>query len=126
MTPGAALVEGDEVRKVTAEAENGSFTLLPRHIDFVAALVPSLLSCTGDDGIRVFAVDEGILVKCGDDVFVAVRRAVGGGGLEALARTVGEEFEHLDEHERRARSAVARLEAGALRRFAELGARHHG
>ncbi len=34
----------EEVTKVTAEAGNGSFCLLPRHIDFVAALVPGLLS----------------------------------------------------------------------------------
>jgi len=30
-----------EVTKVSAEAENGSFCLLPRHIDFVAALAPA-------------------------------------------------------------------------------------
>ena len=30
--------------KVIAEAENGIFCLLPRHIDFVTTLIPSLLS----------------------------------------------------------------------------------
>ena len=29
-----------EVTKVVAEAENGSFGILPKHIDFVAALAP--------------------------------------------------------------------------------------
>ncbi len=43
LLPTEVLVD-EEVVKVTAEAENGSFCLLPRHIDFVAALVPSLLS----------------------------------------------------------------------------------
>lgn len=34
----------EPVRKVVAEAPNGSFCLLPAHIDFVTALVPGLLS----------------------------------------------------------------------------------
>lgn len=126
LTPGAPLLE-EEVRQVTAEAENGSFSLLPRHIDFVASLVPSLLSFEPAEGdTRYVAVDEGILVKCGDEVLVSVRRAVGGGGLGELERTVDEEFRRLDEHERTARSAVARLEAGAIRRFAELGEQERG
>jgi len=33
----------EEVTKVSAEAENGSFTLLPNHIDFVTAIVPGIL-----------------------------------------------------------------------------------
>jgi F-type H+-transporting ATPase subunit epsilon len=31
---------------VIAEAQNGSFCLLPHHIDFVAALAPGLLAYT--------------------------------------------------------------------------------
>ncbi len=127
LTPTRTLVEV-EVSRVTAEAENGSFCLLPRHIDFVAGLVPGLLSYieTGEETIRYAAIDEGILVKCGDDVLVSVRRASCGADLEALERTVAEEFRQLDEHERIARSAMARLEAGALRRFGQLGKEGHG
>ena len=43
LLPTEILVD-EEVVKVVAEAQNGSFCLLPRHIDFVAALVPGLLS----------------------------------------------------------------------------------
>jgi len=126
LTPGATLLE-EEVRKVTAEAEDGSFCLLPRHIDFVASLVPSLLAFTPIDGQRCYvAIDEGILVKCGDDVLVSVRRAIGGSVLDELQQTVEDEFRRQDESERTARSAVARLEAGAIRRFAELGERGRG
>ena len=66
-----------EVSKVIAEANNGSFCLLPRHIDFVAALAPGLLSIEDDKGQEVFmAVDEGILVKKGQDVSVSTRNVV--------------------------------------------------
>jgi F-type H+-transporting ATPase subunit epsilon len=114
-----------EVTKVIAEAENGSFCLLPRHIDFVAALVPGLLFFTEDEDREEFlAIDEGILVKCGAEVLVSTRTAVRGPNLGALRRTVEERFRHIDEREKQARAAAARLEADLVRRFMELG--EHG
>jgi F-type H+-transporting ATPase subunit epsilon len=110
-----------EVAKVVAEAENGSFCLLPRHIDFVAALVPGILryaTLHGEEGF--VGVDAGTLVKRGDDVLASVVNAVHGRELGRLSATVQERFRHLDEDERQARGALARLEAGALRRFYEL------
>ena len=110
----------EEVRKVTAEARNGSFCLLPAHIDFVAALVPGLLSFEIGGGKEVFlAVDEGVLVKQGENVLVSTRNAVRGPDLGRLRRTVEEEFKVLDDRERMARSAIAKIEAGFVRRFLE-------
>ena len=43
LLPTEVLID-EEARKITAEAQNGSFCLLPRHIDFVTALVPGILS----------------------------------------------------------------------------------
>ncbi|MCF7985124.1 MAG: F0F1 ATP synthase subunit epsilon [Thiohalocapsa sp.] len=115
--PTETLVDAP-VRKVIAEAENGSFGMLPRHIDFVAALVPGILIYVDEDGAeRFYAVDAGTLVKVGDEVRVSTFNAIAGTDLGALKRTVQESFEALEEHEREARSALARLEAGTLRRF---------
>lgn len=124
--PSEVVVE-TAVSKVVAEAENGLFALLPRHADFVAALVPGVLAYVpeGEDAERFLAVDEGVLVKCGDAVWVATRRAAAG-ELATLEQTVAEAFRRLDEHERTARTAVGRLEAGALRRFAALSEGRHG
>ncbi len=117
------LEEG--VRKVIAEALNGQFCLLPRHIDFVTALVPGLLSYESEDGKEYFvAVDEGVLVKSGREVLVSVRNAMLGPDLKQLRRVVEEEFKILDEHERAARSAVSRIEVNFIRRFLEI--REHG
>jgi F-type H+-transporting ATPase subunit epsilon len=110
-----------EVSKITAEAENGVFCLLPRHVDFTAALVPGLLSFTGMDGEEVFlGVDEGILVKVGSEVLVSVRDAVLGPNLGTLRRTIEERWHVVDERERLMRSSAARLEASLVRRFLEL------
>lgn len=120
LIPTEVLIDED-VDKVVAEAEEGYFCLLPRHIDFVASLIPGILSFAGRDGVeRLVAVDEGILVKCGDSVMVSTLNAVRGTDLGDLRAAVNENFRQLDEHERRARSALARLEAGTVRRFVAL------
>jgi F-type H+-transporting ATPase subunit epsilon len=110
-----------EVTKITAEAENGSFCLLPRHIDFVAALTPGLLSYETADGREEFlAIDEGILVKSGAETLVSTRNAAHGADLGALQQKIREHFEAIDERERMTRSAVAKIEADFVRRFMEL------
>lgn len=126
LLPTEVLID-ENVTKVIAESENGSFCLLPRHIDFVAALVPGLLSFVSEDGREQFlAVDEGILVKCGPEVRVSTRRAAIGPDLGTLKRTIEEQFRILDDREKMTRSAVARLEAEFVRRFMQLGEPGHG
>jgi F-type H+-transporting ATPase subunit epsilon len=121
LLPTEVLVD-EEVVKVTAEAENGSFSLLPRHIDFVAALVPGLFSFVKtEDGVEEFlAVDEGILVKCGPEIMVSTRQAARGAELGTLKATVEQTFKVLTDQEKRARSALANLEANFIRRFLKL------
>jgi F-type H+-transporting ATPase subunit epsilon len=112
-----------EVDEIIAEGPQGSFALLPRHIDMASALIPGILTCITPEGDEIFfAVDEGILVKQGDDVFVSVRTAVKG-ALGELREAVVRMTMDIDEKERSAQSAVARLEASFVRRFVELGKR---
>ncbi len=126
LLPTELLIDA-EVVKVVAEAPNGWFCMLPRHIDFVAALVPGILLFTGPTGEeRLLAVDEGTLVKRGRDVLVSVTNAVTGEDLGGLQQAVDLNFRILDEEARAARTALARLEAGALRRLLEFERQTHG
>jgi F-type H+-transporting ATPase subunit epsilon len=114
----------EEVSKVTAEAQNGSFCLLPEHIDFAAALAPGLLSFKAEESEEVFlAVDEGVLVKNGYHVSVSTRNAVRGPNLGQLRKTIEEKFKSLDDREKTARSVMARIEASFVRRFLEIHGR---
>jgi F-type H+-transporting ATPase subunit epsilon len=120
LLPTQVLVDAS-VSKVVAEAENGSFGLLPRHIDVVTALVPGILTYVDSDGRQqLVGIDEGILVKCGDEVRVATGRAIRGTNLDTLKREVERWFLEMDEQAAIARTAMARLEAGVVRRFTEL------
>ncbi|MCK9405891.1 MAG: F0F1 ATP synthase subunit epsilon [Methanothrix sp.] len=100
-----------EVTKVVAEATNGSFCLLPKHIDFVAALVAGIISFESENGEEYLAVDEGVLVKRASEVRVSTRRAVRSKDLGELKEIVKQEFRTLDERERKTRSILAKLEA---------------
>ena len=109
------------VSKVIAEAENGSFCLLPRHLDFVTSLAPGILTYTDSDNReRYVGVAEGVLVKTDREVLVSVEHGVKGENLGELRDTVSQHFEAIDERERQAVSAVARLEADFVRRFLDL------
>ena len=125
LLPSVVLLD-TAVTKIVAEAENGSFCLLPRHVDFVAALAPGILSYWTQEGEHFLAVDEGTLVKCGQQVLVSTRNAAAERSLAALKDTVITEFHAIDEHERQTRTALGRLEAAAMRRFLELEERMHG
>ncbi len=120
LIPSKVLLEM-EVKKIVAEAEDGSFGILPHHIDCVAALVPGILAYQPESGEEQFAaIDSGIIVKQGDEVFVSTTNAVIGAPLGELQKTVEEEFETLDDREKMTLTALAKLEANFIRRFIEI------
>lgn len=119
MTPERIMVNRS-VKKIVAEAENGFFCLLPRHVDYLAGLVPGILSYWDDNREYLLAVDEGTLVKCSDVVKISVRNAIPGDSLQELETQVREQFKQLDQREQQIRLALRKLEADFVRRFVEL------
>jgi F-type H+-transporting ATPase subunit epsilon len=121
LLPTAILVD-EKVDKVVVEAADGSFCLLPRHIDCVAPLVAGILSfvpaATGAE--RYLAIDEGVLVKQGDEVLVSSRDGVLGEDLGELERLIAERFRTLDEQEKMSRAASAKIESGFIRKFYDM------
>ncbi|MBB6185976.1 F0F1 ATP synthase subunit epsilon [Rhodanobacter sp. MP7CTX1] len=121
LLPYGVFLEKAEVSRVVAETRDGSFGILPHRLDCVAALVPGILIyVTEADGTVYLAVDEGVLAKAGADVYVSVRRAIGGPSLAELHDAVKREFLTVDEQERDVRVAVAKMESGLISRFAEF------
>ena len=119
LLPFHIFAEKTGVLRMVAETREGSFGILPRRLDCVAALTPGILTYeTEAEGEGFVAVDEGVLVKTGRDVLVSVRRAIGGSDLRQLRDAVQKEFLTLDEHEQNVRTVMAKLETGFLRRFA--------
>jgi F-type H+-transporting ATPase subunit epsilon len=118
--PSEILID-EEVIKIVAEAQNGFFCLLPRHIDYLSTLVPGIFYYFSPDGSEKFlAVDQGILVKCGLEVLVSIRNAVQGPELGVLEKMIKEQFEVEEEREIATNLAFSKLEANFVRRFMEV------
>ncbi|WP_417382481.1 F0F1 ATP synthase subunit epsilon [Gimesia sp.] len=110
------------VMKVIAEAENGSFCLLPRHVDFVSALLPGILTFVDEQNCETYlGIGGGILTKTGAEVRISTIYAVQGEDLGTLRQKVADQFEAQHERERLVRSAIAKLEADILRHFVKQG-----
>lgn len=120
LLPFDVLVDVAEVLRVVVDTAAGSFGLLPHRRDCVAALVPGILIYEAAAGEVFVAVDEGVLVKCGPEVLVSVRRAIAGTDLGLLRRRVEEEFLRLDATELGLRSVMDRVEARFMRRLASF------
>jgi F-type H+-transporting ATPase subunit epsilon len=119
LLPFRVFAEQVGVSRIVAETPAGSFGLLPRRLDCVAALTPGILVYETDSQGEVYvAVDEGVLVKTGASVLVSVRRALGGADLGRLRAAVEQEFLTLDEYEKSVRSVLAKMESGLIRRMA--------
>ena len=124
LLPFRIFAEKAGVSRIVAETREGSFGLLPHRLDCVASLAPGILFYENESEGEVYvAVDEGVLVKTGLDVFVSVRNAIGGTDLGKLREAVDREFLNLNEREQNVRSVMAKMESGFIQRLAEF---HHG
>jgi len=119
LLPSEVLLE-EEVVRIRAHAENGWFGMLPKHVDTVTALLPSVLIFERPGKPEEYlAVDHGILVKCGPEVRVSTRNAVRGTSLEQLKHEVEKKFLEREELEKKARAFEAKLETDLVRRLLE-------
>jgi F-type H+-transporting ATPase subunit epsilon len=121
LLPFTIFLASEAVSRIVVVTPSGSFGLLPHRLDCVTALAPGILSYSTPAGNEInVAVDRGVLIKTGAQVRVCVRRAMSGAGLGDLQRAVDQEFLKLDESEHSRRSALAAMESGFIRRFAEV------
>ncbi len=121
LLPFQIFTEKTGIARIVAETRAGSYGFLPQRLDCIAPLVPGILIYENEEEGEVYvAVDEGVLVKVGQNVSVSVRNAIGGTDLSQLHEAVEKEFLDLNEREQNVRSVLAKIESGFIRRFAEF------
>ena len=121
LLPSKIFVEKRDVLRIVAETREGSFGLLPHRLDCVAALAPGILTYeTETDGEVFVAIDEGVMVKAGQDVLISVRRAIAGKDLAQLHDAVKQDFLTASNDEKSVHAVMAKMETGFLHRFAIL------
>lgn len=121
MLPSKALLEA-EVSKITAPGTEGSFQVLPRHVNVAWSLQTGILGVTlaGQDQEVFYAIDRGVLVKCGDLVYVSCFEAIKGNSLEELNREIRERFDEIDEREKKTRQVLLRMEMNTKLRLGQI------
>jgi len=121
LLPYGILIDKNDVKRVVIETRQGSFGFWPNRLDCVAALAPGILTYESrEEGVVYTAIDEGVVIKTGAEVFISVRNAISGKELGKLREAVEHEFVNLEEKERNVRAVLAKLESGFIRNFQEL------
>jgi len=121
LLPHKVFMNTTSVNRVVVDTNSGSYGFLPQRLDCVAALVPGILTYeTASGAVHYVAVDEGVLIKTENEIQVSVRNAIGGADLGKLRETIEREFINLNESERIARTAVAKLESEFIQSIKKL------
>jgi len=120
LLPFRVFAEIKNVSRIVMETSEGSFGILPKRLDCVAALVPGIFTYETDQ-VHYVAIDEGIMIKAGNEVMISVRKAIGGADLGKLHESVDREFKQLDELEKNSRSVMAKLETSLMLQLEKFG-----
>ena len=96
--PYKIFMEVNGVKRIVAESEKGAFGILPNRLDCVSTIVPGVLVYETDHE-HYLAVDEGILLKAGPQVLLAVHHAIAGPDLKDLHEVVKNEFLNMSKEE---------------------------
>lgn len=110
-----------EITKLIAEGVNGSFCLLPRHIDFVSALKESILTYQLLNGEEEYlAHTSAILVKCKENVYIATKYVLESNSLGDLQRSISEKFQNIEAEEKKTKTFLTQMETEFVERFLEI------
>lgn len=121
LLPFGVFTEKRDIARIVAETGHGSFGILPHRLDCVAALLPGILTYEEKNKVEAYvAVDEGVMAKIGEEVFVSVRNAIAGNDLHELREAVEREFVNLDQQDRDTRMALAKMENSLIRSLMEF------
>jgi F-type H+-transporting ATPase subunit epsilon len=121
LLPYQVFAEKTEVSRIVVKTTKGELGIWPNRLDCTAALLPGILTYENEAEGEIFiAVDQGVLVKTGQDVMISVRNAIAEKSLDQLHEAVEKEFIELDQREQNVRSVMAKMESGFIRRFMAL------
>lgn len=120
LLPHKLFLHETAVSRVVVNTEAGSYGFLPARLDCVTALQSGLVIYESSGEEHYVAIDQGILVKMGDRISIAVRNAISGTSLGELHLKVKDVFRNIDEEERQVRNVMANLESGFIKNFEQL------
>ena len=126
MTP-EKIVDELEISRLSAEGEEGSFVILPGHIDLLSILKRCIVTIQDKAStFQVYAADGGVLTKEGDTVRISSPFVVKGENVvsedpeEGLAAVIERSLKKLEKESADVQTGSFRLESDLVRRMVEL------
>lgn len=120
LLPYKVFFESDIIKSLIVEGPQGFIGILPKRLDCVTSLVPGIMTMKTTEGEFHFAIDEGVLTKFGDEVYISVRDAVAGASLAELKDAVEKDFAKRMEDESNLKMVLSKLEVSFARRLMEF------
>ena len=116
-----------DIQKVVFETLNGYQTLLPKHVDYVAALNTGIISYVTTDGEEGYlACHEGVVVKKAQQVTISAQGVLWADTLDELQENIAVSYKENEEQRKELNLAMARLELGLMRGFQRLQRNDNG
>lgn len=114
--PFEILLEKEGVARITVETSKGSAGILPLRLDCVMFLVPGILTyqCHGNEEQYV-AIDEGLLIKKGQNVSISVRQGIAQADLGTIRKTIEERLKAREKKEQHMRKTLSQLESSLVK-----------
>ncbi len=110
MTPSSIILK-EKIVKLVAYGKEGSFCLKPRHVDYISALVSSVVKYNIKDGNDGYiSISNGILTKNGAIVKLTVMAGTCGSSLEEVSNSSIEKMQLAKESEQKAKNVISSLE----------------
>ena len=109
------------IQKITIEGIDGFRSLLPKHIDFITALKPGIMTyVTTDNATKYLACNQGLFVKCGTQVSISTPWAVISDDLEHLKHHIKQNMAEMEQERKEVGVSMARLEIGLTKGLIQL------
>lgn len=118
------LVLEEEILKITVNGEEGSFTILPRHIDYISSFNDCIIYYTDkNEKVKFIAVNQGILTKTGRNIEISTFHIITGNSLQELKNNMNEmasKSEDLANYDQKINQNLKQIEFNLFKKIMEF------
>lgn len=83
-TPEKLILE-EEILKITLNGNEGSFTILPKHVDYISSFSDCIITYIDkNSGVNFLAVNQGVMTKIGRNIEISTFHVILGNSLQEL------------------------------------------
>ena len=113
----------ETVKKISffrAEDKSGSFGILPRHIEFLTVLEPSIAIAVIEDKEHYYAFNGGVLSFKNNALTITAKEFVQSDNISKLLEMIKHTFKEQEEKERLFKDSIENLQKAFIKKLIEM------